>query len=95
MENLGRSGLDSYTKGENPTQQTALRIMALDNQIAGILLGKPLLGLSETELVKIDQAKSEMTSADRLRFPNMSKAELAELARNLAIRFDETHPSNH
>lgn len=84
-----RAGLGSYAKGENPAQQTALRIMKLENAIASGLFGKTAADLDDRERAALDRAKALMTNAERLRFPQMSKEELAQLSLDLLERYGE------
>lgn len=82
----GRAGLDSYAKGENPATQTNLRLASLEGQLSVMMFGKAALDLGEGERRAIESAKALMTDAEKLRFPQMTKVELAELARNLHER---------
>lgn len=84
-----RSGLDSYVKGENPTQQTALRLLSLENKIATGLFGKSAADTNDQERAAIDRAKSLMTDTQRLRFPQMTKEELSQLSLDLLARYGE------
>ncbi|NBS41534.1 hypothetical protein EBS80_02640 [bacterium] len=81
--------MNSYVVGENPTQQTALRLRQVENNIAVALFGKSTEDTSDQEHAIVERVKALMTDTERLRFPQMTRQDLSQLSLDVLARYEE------